>query len=515
MRILLQRLATALGILVLAVASQAAAQEASVIPPIAAETTVAPSGGFRIRSVRFEIKGRTRERFLLEAAEIEIGRGFADRASLDAYLADRAQLLVNKRTIESAIIEPDRIDVGTDGVAEVDLVARVEDTVNIIALPYFKYDSNDGLLLSARGRDYNFFGSMQPFKLDFNYTVDTGGNQEWEVETESDLPFRMGGLDYEWSLDQSFGYTDDAIFRYEGVTSLDLILPLWGGKIRIGPSQGLYIRPDNDDGSIFDGWYFKSVMAAKYYDIPLPVDLGYFGTLKANIYVGITHYWNTWGPELLPERYGPILMFSQSAYFSRIDWLGNFRRGLEATATFSENYNLDTLTWDPTISASVIGHYKIGPRLGVSGKLRAVYYLDGPESDIGDDVRGILDSRIDTDAAIFLNLEMPFAVYRYMPHEWTGVSWLRFIALEQHWAPFFDMALTHDGETGRWFDPRDGWYGAGLEVITFPYKFRSFYVRVSAGWDIPTLIETKSLSGRSSRDGKKGRELYIGLGHQF
>jgi hypothetical protein len=37
-------------------------------------------------------------------------------------------------------------------------------------------------------------------------------------------------------------------------------------------------------------------------------------------------------------------------------------------------------------------------------------------------------------------------------------------------------------------------------------------VRISAGWDIPAVIQMKSLSGRSPRDDESMRELFIGIG---
>ena len=56
----------------------------------------------------------------------------------------------------------------------VTLDVYTRDTWNLIALPYFKYDSNSGLLLALRGRDYNFFGTMQTLTLNLDYFPNSG-----------------------------------------------------------------------------------------------------------------------------------------------------------------------------------------------------------------------------------------------------------------------------------------------------------------------------------------------------
>ncbi|HOX31151.1 MAG TPA: hypothetical protein PLB91_02405 [Spirochaetales bacterium] len=476
----------------------------------------AVGGGYRIGKVSFEIEGRTRWYYARQAADIEEGKLFPDRPSLEVYLADRTQLLLNKRTIETASIEPVFGEAGADGVVPVDLVVRLKDTVNVIVLPYFKYDSNDGLLLSARGRNYNFLGTMQPLRVDLNYTVDEDGDQEFELEAELDLPFRMAERDFVWGLDQSLSYNAEAgLFSYDLSTGVDVKLPLFGGDLVFGPSQSLSINPSDDDyeDDIYRGWFLKSRLGGSY-KIPLPLDLGYFGPLYGKLGAEAYHYWRP-GEEVPADWSGPVLAFSQSLSFGRVDWIGNLRQGLEASAGTTESYNFDDVAWTSKISGSVDGHYRFGPSLGASGRLMAFHTFNDTDDEAGEALRGILDDRVDTDTALYLNLELPFRVYHYMPHEWTGVDWLQYIALEQYWSPFFDMALTHDKATGTWFDPKEGWYALGLEVITYPHKFRSFYIRVSAGFEVWPLVKTKSISGRSTRDDEMGREIYIGLGHHF
>jgi hypothetical protein len=128
----------------------------------------------------------------------------------------------------------------------------------------------------------------------------------------------------------------------------------------------------------------------------------------------------------------------------------------------------------------------------------------------GSTLRGILEARITTDAMVTLNVDFPVRVIHFVPSQWFGLSWMQYFEFDQVWSPFFDAAIGHFN--GRYFHPSDGYYSGGIEVITFPLKFRSFFLRISAGWDIVAVLQNKSLSGPTQRDGQSMRELFIGTG---
>ena len=78
--------------------------------------------------------------------------------------------------------------------------------------------------------------------------------------------------------------------------------------------------------------------------------------------------------------------------------------------------------------------------------------------------------------------------------------------------PFIDIALAANRMTGRVFDPRDGFYCAGIEVLLFPQKWKSVQIRASAGFDIGRLL-LKDFIDTSWRDEKSSKkELTIGIG---
>jgi hypothetical protein len=59
------------------------------------------------------------------------------------------------------------------------------------------------------------------------------------------------------------------------------------------------------------------------------------------------------------------------------------------------------------------------------------------------------------------------------------------------------------------FTPQDMIAALGLEVITFPLTWRSFYLRISLGWDLREWIKTGKLPSGIHR------EIFIGLGHFY
>jgi len=78
------------------------------------------------------------------------------------------------------------------------------------------------------------------------------------------------------------------------------------------------------------------------------------------------------------------------------------------------------------------------------------------------------------------------------------------------------MALTRDSETGRLYNPADGWYSGGMELIVYPMKMRSIYGRIMAGFDIPEVLNNGGDTGaRAERDDSAVRELFIGIGLHY
>ena len=484
------------------------------LAPAFAQDAPVDAAGYVIRSVSWEIKGRTKEYFLVQAAEIGPGQLFADRSALDAYVANKRQVLVNERVLESVEIEVSLGEPGAPGdPIPVDLVVRTVDTWNIIALPYFRYDSNSGLLLSLRGRDYDFLGTMQTLAINGNYTVDENSVQSLGLETSFTLPFPAFGLDWKWLLDGALSFSAGNPADIVLQTGVAADLPVGPFTVTLSANQYFYAGQKDSLGVYYDD--------DDYFLTNLGVDLsatlyesGSLGKLVLGPALDLDYRYTPGGLVDPSLQTTPVLTPALALSFGRYNWNGNFRSGIKASATFYMPFYLSKSTNSPYFIGSIAGYESLG-WAGPSARLSGIWYLVSRDSAAGDYVRGILDTRIKTDAGLFLNLDFPIKVMDFDPATWFGVSWLRYFRFEAQISPFLDAALVHDPDTDRYFNPADGWYGAGLEAFAFPAMARSLYIRASIGFSIPDVIELKAFNGASLRDGRSVYELYFGFGHFY
>jgi hypothetical protein len=202
--------------------------------------------------------------------------------------------------------------------------------------------------------------------------------------------------------------------------------------------------------------------------------------------------------------------------FGRVDWLGNYRRGLKAEA---ELYNSHTFypeayfrnNWNNSLSLEVQGHLPLARFFGLSGRGGLRHWFNDPNKEGGKALRGILDDEIHARTLLFLNMEFPFRLLRFYPSELLENEKLRLFNFELHGSPFLDLALVKGsaGDPGGAmreisFSPGDIFCAGGLELIVYPSFMRSLYLRASFGYNL-----------RELGDGLKWDELVIVLGHHY
>ncbi len=473
------------------------------------------NASFEITEIRFHIEGTTQQWILakLLAGRVEpypdrrqdlyVGRTFASRAELDAAIAGRTQLLLNERTLASARIEA-AVEPRAGAAAAVRLDVYTKDTWNLIGVPYFKYDSNSGLLLALRGRDYNFLGSMQTLNLNLDYTYTETHVNEWGAKTSFELPFEL--LLHDWTWDVSAGFTyDPDNFGLDLETTLGIELPLWPGTWTLSYTQGYHIiRQDEElkypspDGSTFitaDDDYYNESKVSFGTSIPTGWYLPALQEVKYNPSVFVDVKYKAQG-ELSDSYRGFQPGFSHALAAERVDWIGNFRSGASATLSNTIAYSLSTDKWLPGFNGDVSG-YKAAGIFAFSARVSGFYT---PESinttDAAANIRGILDNRMSGNVGAFWNSDILLKVFT-IPKFVEGQGGI-----------FFDVAAVTD--THRSFDPSsDFTIGVGLEAIGFPLFARSLYMRASAGFDLFDVLSTKSLGGSYKR------ELFIGFGYFY
>jgi hypothetical protein len=518
---------------------------------VTAEDSANSIGPYVIRSVDFQIQGRTKDfvlMALIDPYQRMLGSSLPDKASLDAFVADKTGLLLSRRVLAS-VTPSYEATAAPGGGYDVALHFATTDSWNIIGLPYAKYDSNDGLLLSLRGRDYDFMGSAQPLELNLNYQKSPIGVSSYGWQFDFTAPFRAHGA--VWDL----SFVEDGQLWTDGTTSsitsaaITYNLPGLGFPASVTASQS-YSYEGNAPEFDPDSWYLGESASATA-KIPLSgslgprlgVDLGpltYIPTIKVNYAwkpgATLGYYGNGTAPTVLdstasqalqnfPEYYGRggvLSTVSDGLALGRVDWAGNMREGLSISLTSREAYNAqwDDLISDLIIDAELFAQWN--EKVGVAARLYGIGRLSGnfPENNINADyltmlgqyMRGIIDKRISGVQAVVLNGNLPVKLFDFPTHTFIKTHALDFELQAQ---PFLDLGLVRPDFSSS-FSSDWLWYSGGLELLVYPLGLRSFTIRASAGWDLKNVLATRSLTAMTpptalAPTGYSPYEIYLGL----
>ncbi len=483
---------------------------------IAGAFTQDMAGPYVIRGVDFQVQGRTLAFVLKQKIEANgpvVGKTFKEKAALEAYIEDRRQLLSNNRLLASVAATYDVLPRFPEG-SFVDLQFAVVDTWNIVVLPEPKYDSNKGLTLYLKGRDYNFMGSMQTLNLDLSFVSDTVENKSFELATSFTLPFQSMGAVWSLGISEDFQTWTDGTLRSGSTASLTYNVPSIPFPASVASTQGFYYNPDVFQTQVVgsDILYLGESLAFAA-SIPLGFSLGALGPVYYGPSLSLTQ---NWWPGVQLQVYGRPglgLGFTNSLSSGRVDWIGNMRDGVSTQVSSSNGYTFlyQDFVWDLSGSLSAYANWR--QLIGVSARLSAQARVAGhfPADDLinlGANLRGILDYRITGVGGVSANLSIPMKLFDFPMHSLIKKNWLDFEVQAQ---PFVDAAIMlpswQEQPSQDWF-----WNSAGLEVLVFPVVMRSFIVRASIGWDLVSVVETLNLKTKAPRDGAYPYEIYFGTG---
>jgi len=470
-----------------------------------------------IRSISYSIAGKTKDSALERAGEFKTGLRIAGRTALDEYIGEKIRVLNNIRALEAdrSIVNFSFGEAEEDGAVPVYLEISAADSSNLVILPEPKYDSNSGFTLSLKAREYNFLGTLSPLKLDLVWESDDKDRNSLGFAVELALPFQAFG--YNWtfvSLNEFYYYLTGEPAYDRNVLGIAMELPVSFTAFTFGFEQGMIIHEENTPKNIYEypqdeyhTWYLYSKLYVNW-KIPTPLHAGKFGPV---VYIpgvyGVINYQP--GGDLGDYRQGPGAGINQEIGFGRIDWIGNYRQGLKISILNDNEYNFFRRAWINSVGLQAEGHWRISQFFGISGRLLYTRWVNDYYEEAGEVIRGYKDNELDAKERLSLNLDFPVRVIRFVPSEWTGNPKYRYFDFEQHWSPFIDLLMIETPGGCYRFTPEDIITGIGLEVITFPLKWRSFYIRASIGWD----MREASRAGRLPSG--IHREIFIGLGHYY
>lgn len=456
---------------------------------------------FIIDSFTFNINGITRPDAIIYKAELKKGEEITGLDSLNKYIRDKTQILVNERVLDTVKLDYILGEMREDGKFPVNLIIDIKDTWNIIVLPNPKYSSNTGFEIILKARDYNFLGTMSPLRLDIGYRYDEQGRNSFFLMLDSNTPFRAFGLNWSFKFLNNFDFRPDTEkpFYYGNTTGLSVELPFSFTTITVGFNESINLNEENDDvnkplyGNFQDGLYMSSNPYISL-RIPTGINAGIWGELvyTPEISASFNHEFSKW--PLDETRKGPFLEIKNNLGFSRIDWIGNFQRGFDVYIDNSNSFdfnrpNRDGKTLSVNFTTSGTGHFTITDFFGVSARLMYRHWFFHEHStEAADALRGILDKNIGPDYMLSLNLNLTVRVLRFLPSVWFNNENLRIFNFDLHLSPITDTA----------FSDNIFYVTGGMEAIFFPEFFRSLLLRVSLGWNLADF------------SGGRSRELYIG-----
>jgi len=499
----------------------------------AEDTTIQASEQvYVIREIEFDVSGQSRPFALISSGNFKEGERIKGKDNLDKYLALKKQLLLNQQVLEEVSIEYFTGESESDGAIPVKLLVHVKDTWNLIVLPYPKYDSNEGFSITLKARDYNFLGTMSALRADLGYK-NNNGEQSVVFSLDSDIPFYAANLNWILNFDHSFGYTFNEPLYYQNVTGLSLLLPLRDTIFTVGFNQYITVNEENtvEDIDIFNlGTRYYGVYGSTelflFWKLPLGIEAGDFGEIeyKPGVSGKINYPYSSMDD---PRKF--LTTFNHSIGFGRIDWIGNYRKGLSASISNFYNWYFDRSDAPLRIglNAEAVFHWVFSKYLGVSSKFSyrqwwhwSDKYEDYiPYYNAGDMTRGIINDDIRAYQILTFSLDLPVRILRFWPSEWANNKKLHLFDFEMHLSPFTDFAIF-SGPYNKIKNPNDPCAEktqfiiddiintAGIELFVFPGFFRSLKIRASIGYNLNRIRqEGWSLS--------KWDEIFIGLDHFY
>jgi hypothetical protein len=469
---------------------------------------------FVIAGFEYDIKGRTRPGALAYRAEFKVGEKLEGMAGLEEYINDKTQVLINQRVLED---NPEiTYSIGKqqeDGTYPVIFTIKVEDTWNIIALPYPKYSSNSGLDLTIKARDYNFFGTMYPLRVDLGYSRTLEGRNSFSLGFDFNIPFKALGYNWNFTFDNTFGYRPGVSepFYYKNTTGISMELPFRRTTFIFGFNESVNVNEENPDAykilySDYHKGLYMSSMLYTLWLIPTGLQVSNYGELTYSpaIFATFNHGFPKWPLE--DFRKGPFLVLSHSLGFEKIDWHGNYREGLSASLSNSfafDIFNRNNYPLTTTLSLTATGHFIIRDFFGISSRLMYRHWFHNAPGyngvEASDVLRGVSDSAISANYMLSLNLDFPLRVLSFKPSQWLDNNKLRFFDFEVHLSPVIDMAIYNE-PLGTSFNPKNTLVTGGLEAIVFSDFMRSLYLRVCFAFNLREMIGSGKIPGGQNRE---------------
>lgn len=506
--------------------------------------TLVSAQKYQISDVTYYSTGITKSNALQRAVSIDRTHVFETKEEFDAYVADITQQLENLRILESILAQPVLLT-EQDGIIPVSLSFTVADSKHILALPKPSYDSNTGVEIKIKLKDSNFLGLLNTLNVDVNAAYSHSQEKDpyrfsLGINFDYDYPFKIASTNDTWSNDFTFNWTfGETIPEFSYETGLTISVPFGIHFFNFNISQSI-VR--NDDYTS----YGDDTYAVEKASFALPLTIGYIHKTTKVVYtpsINFVYNWDIDGIDPTNEDLAsPFMNIAHSLSTERINWIGNFRKGYSLTGSQSFGWNFQTESFVPEVTLDV-KLYKAFKYAGINTHAKAFFMLNSSDK-IGSELRGVRDNQYFADgsyyalkvpAALIFSLDMPvhivtthwldwgyhlFGAYNDMNAVSRFFFWIphkifSYADFELQCSPFIDAALTRNKNHNTTFSIKDGFYDAGVEVLLYPAKWKSYVVRFSLGVDVGTKFLSKYIDTSWRDSSISPYEFMFGLGLHY
>ncbi|MBQ0004075.1 MAG: hypothetical protein KBT21_11135 [Treponema sp.] len=481
---------------------------------------------YRISHENYSVNGISKADYISHKIKINHKKEFQSKEELESYISELTQKYTNLRLFDDIKIEPMYSSEKNNETTSVFLEIHLIDSKNVILVPYYKYNEKHGHVITAVFRDSNFLGTLEPLQTELFFEMKNkkdseGLNYTLGTTFTYNVPFFLGKIETSFINDYMLKYTFGSdLPEYNAKAGLSFSLPV---NDIIKPELNLFQKAVHDlDYKIYnDQMYFSEIAEFK---VPFIITSAeYTGDI---IYTPSVNYIFNWKPDSKislrdDELLSPELLFSNEIGFEKINWNGNFRKGLYLNIRQDTGYNF-------LINKMVIGgeaefrSYFSNDYAGFFLRMYGFVY-ENKHKTIDYRLRGIVNDKYfnrttslndingtSSQCALVLNLDFPIKIWT-TDFEKMKMPVFKKLNFELQVVPFIDIALTKNRVTQRVFDLCDGFYTAGIEFIAFPLSFKSLCVRASAGFDLGRTL-LKDIIDTSWRPDISIYEISIGIG---
>ena len=398
----------------------------------------ADSQKYKIQLITYQIEGLVRQNALNAVLDWDTQNIFNDKRSLEEYLRNQKQSLINRKIFKSVKIDYNTIN-DTDGYNALEVFVSIEEAWNIYPVPIYTYDTNYGMITGLNLYYSNFFGTLTDFSI-------TGYYSPLKSELTSAIEgLRIGSFDMDFRFSQ----------LWETVRAVDP-----EGEINL---QYSYIKTIFDTNFQFSLFGFLDYIITPIVYFPYSYDFKINSTGKENSYF---------------EESGFIPAISQKILYDHVNWIGNLRQGINVSLESGINYQSfsnEAVFWND----GIVTTYLYTPVFNYNSRISGFYYFNGYREKSGDRLRGILDYKLTGTKGFFWNQNFVIPVIK-IPY-----------VMEMHISPFIDMGYV--GDNNDIFYRDDLLYTSGFSATIYPEPVPNVQINVDFGINLNDYSE-KELS---------------------